>query len=57
MLISAVRFRTQEYMQILGELAPEMASLRTGYSEPLSLSRLPELKHVAIMNGPATKYG
>ena len=44
-------------MQILGELAPEMGSLTTSYSEPLSLGRLPELKHVAIMNGPATQYG
>ena len=52
-LITARRFRSANYVDILLELAPELASVR---SSPLHAARLPALRHVVYL-GPDRNPG
>jgi fatty-acyl-CoA synthase len=47
-LVTATRFKTSDYLAMLGELAPELARERQGR---LRSSRLPQLEHVVQIGG------
>ena len=53
MLIMASQFRTQNYVSILGELAPELSASAADSTRALELQSLPHLKHVLLMTEPA----
>ncbi len=52
-LIMASQFRTQNYVSILGELAPELSASAADSTRALELQSLPHLKHVLLMTEPA----
>ena len=50
-LLCARQFRTQDYLAILREIAPELADAPSDSAAPLNVARLPSLKHVVVTSG------